>query len=95
MVDLTVVLTAKDPGSLPLLREMVTTQVTLSRQEPGCIRFLAFESETAPGTFFLVERWESQEALDTHRKAHAVTTLYIPKILPLVDRVAHVCVPIA
>lgn len=91
MVDLTVVLTAKDLGDVPELRELLTTQVHLSREEPGCERFEAFESQSAPGTFFVVERWESQAALDEHRKAKAITTVYVPRILPLAERVLHVC----
>ena len=90
-VDLVVVLTAKDVGTLPELRDLMTMQVNLSRQEPGCVRFDALESQTVSGTFIVVERWSSQAALDEHRKARAITTVYIPKILPLVDRVLHVC----
>lgn len=91
MIDLTVVLSARDINSIPKLRELLAMQVNLSRQEPGCVRFEAFESHTVPGTFILIERWESQAALDTHRTAKGFTTVYAPQVLPLVDRVAHVC----
>ncbi len=91
IVDLIVVLTAKDLGSVPELRESMATQVRLSKEEPGCERFEAFESQTVPGTFLVVERWVSQEALDAHRQATAIATVYVPRILPLVDRVLHVC----
>lgn len=91
MIDLTVVLAARDISSVPQLRELLAMQVNLSRQEPGCVRFEAFESQSVPGTFILIERWESQAALDTHRTAKGFTTVYAPQVLPLVDRVAHVC----
>ena len=91
MVDLTVILTANDPAHRPELRELLATQVQMSRAEPGCIRFEAFESQTVAGTFILVERWESQAALDEHRKATACMTVYFPKVIPLVSRVPHVC----
>ncbi len=91
MIDLTVVLAARDISSVPQLRELLAMQVNLSRQEPGCVRFEAFESQSVPGTFILIERWESQVALDTHRTAKGFTTVYAPQVLPLVDRVAHVC----
>ena len=91
MVDLIVLLKVKDPQNLPLLRELLEQQVLMSREEPGCIQFEAYESQTEAGTFFLAEQWASQEALDIHRKAHACTTLYFPKVVPLVDRVAHPC----
>lgn len=91
MIDLTVVLTAKDLASVGELRSLLASQVQLSRAEPGCIRFEAFESNSVPGTFILIERWESQAALDEHRKAKGFNTIYAPKVLPLVDRVPHVC----
>lgn len=91
MIDLTVVLSARDINCVPQLRELLAMQVNLSRQEPGCVRFEAFESQTVPGTFILIERWESQAALDTHRTAKGFTTVYAPQVLPLVERVAHVC----
>lgn len=91
MIDLTVVLAARDISSVPQLRELLAMQVNLSRQESGCVRFEAFESQSVPGTFILIERWESQAALDTHRTAKGFTTVYAPQVLPLVDRVAHVC----
>jgi quinol monooxygenase YgiN len=84
-------LTAKDLADVPQLRELLTTQVVLSREEPGCMRFEAFESQTVPGTFIVVERWESETALNAHRGAEAITTVYLPRIMPLVDRVLHVC----
>lgn len=91
MIDLTVVLSAKEQASLPELRRLLASQVNLSREEPGCIRFEAFESQSVPGTFILIERWESQAALDVHRTAKGFTTVYAPQVLPLVERVAHVC----
>lgn len=94
MVDLVVVLKIKDQQNLPLLRELLAQQILMSREEPGCIHFEAYESQGEAGTFFLVEQWASQEALDVHRKAHACTTLYFPKVVPLVDRVAHMCQPL-
>ncbi|MCJ7782040.1 MAG: antibiotic biosynthesis monooxygenase, partial [Acidimicrobiia bacterium] len=75
MVDLTVILTAKDLAHLPELRELLTTQVVMSREEPGCLQFEVFESQTVPGTFIVVERWESEAALDVHRQAEAITTV--------------------
>lgn len=91
MIDITVVLSAKDLQSVPELRSLLAMQVNLSRQEPGCVRFEAFESQSVPGTFILIERWESQAALDVHRTAKGFTTVYAPQVLPLVERVAHVC----
>lgn len=90
-VNLVVMLTARDPGSLGELRELLATQVGMSRQEPGCERFEVLESELPAGTFIVVERWSSAAALERHRQAQAITTVYVPKILPLVERVLHRC----
>ncbi len=91
MINLTVILSAKDVAFVPELRSLLAKHVNLSGQEPGCLRFEALESQSVPGTFFLIERWESQAALDVHREAEAIATVYRPKVLPLVERVVHVC----
>ena len=91
VIDLTVVLSVRDISRVHELRGLLATQAKLSKEEPGCLRFEAFESQTVPGTFILIERWASQAALDTHRTALGFTTIYAPQVLPLVDRVAHVC----
>lgn len=91
MIDLTVILTAKDDRDMPVLRELLKTQRDLSLSEPGCLRFEAYECDSVPATFVLVERWESQAALDVHRSAHAFTTVYAPRVLPLVDRAPYIC----
>ena len=91
MIDITVVLTAKSSEQVPTLRELLAKHANLSLQEPGCVRFEAFESQTVANTFVLIERWTSQAELDVHRTAEGFKTIYAPKVLPLVDRVAHVC----
>ncbi len=93
-LDLLVILKAKDIGSVAVLRELMTIHANLSLQELGCLRFEAFESQTAAGTFIVVERWQSQAALDAHRQAKAITSVYVPKILPLVERELHLCSPL-
>ena len=91
MIDITVVLTAKNSKHVPELRVLLAQHAKLSLQEPGCLRFEAFESQTVANTFVLIERWASQAELDVHRSAEGFTTIYAPKVLPLVDRVAHIC----
>lgn len=91
MINLTVILTAKDVTNVPQLRELLAAHVSLSREEPGCLRFEAFESDSVAGTFILFEAWESQAALDLHRTATGFVTIYAPKVIPLIDRGVHVC----
>ncbi|GIX04116.1 MAG: hypothetical protein KatS3mg113_1122 [Planctomycetaceae bacterium] len=89
MIYANIWLTVKNPDDVAEIRELLGEQARLSRQEPGCERFEVYQSQSDPRVFLLVERWASQEALDAHRKAYAYTTIYQPRVLPRVERVAH------
>jgi quinol monooxygenase YgiN len=89
MLYLNIWLTVKDPAQTAQVRDLLAEQARLSRQEPGCVRFEVYHSNNDPSKFLLHERWESQEALDKHRTALAYTTVYQPKVLPLVNREPH------
>lgn len=90
MYCLNVWLTVKDPANIDTITKLLTQQVHLSRAEPGCLRFEAYHSEADPRRFLLVERWSQKSDWETHRTAKAVTEIYIPQVLPLVDREPHV-----
>ena len=89
MLYLNILLTVKDAADAPRVRELLTEAGRLSRSEPGCLRFEAYQSNNDANRFFLFERWESQAALDEHRKGKAYTTIYQPQVLPLVNREPH------
>jgi quinol monooxygenase YgiN len=89
MICLNIWLTVKDSAHIEQVRALLAEQGRLSRQEPGCLRFEVYHSQSDPRVFTLCERWESQPALDKHREAKAYTTVYKPQVLPLVDRVPH------
>lgn len=89
MLYLNIHLTVNDVTDVDAIRTLLTEQARLSRQEPGCIQFDAYQSNVDPKRFLLHERWESQAALDEHRKAKAYTTIYQPQVLPKVTREAH------
>ncbi len=84
-----ILLTVNDENDIPEIRELLTEQGRLSRQEPGCERFEVYHSQSDPKTFLLVERWASQEDLDQHRKAKAYTEIYQPQVIPRVTRTPH------
>ena len=90
MFCLNVWLTVKDPNHIDTVRNLLREQVGLTRAEPGCLRFEVYHSEADPRRFLLVERWELKADWDTHRSAKAVTEIYIPRVLPLVDREPHI-----
>lgn len=89
MLHVNIWLTVKDPADTATVRALLAEAGRLSRGEPGCHRWEAYQSNNDPNRFLLHERWESQAALDEHRKAQAYTTIYQPRILPLVTREAH------
>jgi len=89
MIYLNILLSVKDSQDIETVRELLTQQCRLSRQEPGCVRFEVYQSHNDPARFILSEHWESQAAIDAHRKAMAYTTVYQPKVLPLVNREPH------
>jgi quinol monooxygenase YgiN len=89
MLYLNVLLTVKNPADVESIKGLLVEQGKHSRQEPGCSRFEVYHSTVEPTKFLLVERWESQEAVDAHRKAYAYTQIYQPKVLPLVTREGH------
>jgi len=90
MIYANIWLTVKEAQDIPEIRELLREQGRLSRAEPGCARFEVYQSTVDESKFMLVERWESTEALDLHRKAKAYTEIYQPKVLPKVDRQGHV-----
>ena len=89
MIYVIVWLKVKDPANVEQVRELLAEQARLSRAEPGCARFEVYQSQNDPTRFLLNEHWESAEALDVHRQAHAYQTVYFPKVLPLVEREPH------
>lgn len=89
MLCVNILLQVKDPADVEKVRELLKEQGRLSRAEPGCLRFEVYQSNNDPAFFILCERWESQAALDVHRTALAYTTVYAPKVLPLVTRTPH------
>jgi quinol monooxygenase YgiN len=88
---ITVTLTAKNPEDAPKLAGLLAEQGRLSRAEPGCIQFDVCQSQSDPAVFFLLERWDRKESWEVHRTARSYTEIYQPQVIPLVDRVAHVC----
>ena len=64
-LDVVAVITAKS-GSEPIVEQALKALVVASRRDHGCISYDLFASESTPGTFVTVEKWESQEDVDAH-----------------------------
>ena len=89
MLYINVLLRVNDAAQVDHVRELIARHGELSRGEPGCARFDVYQSQNDPQRFILTEWWESQAAIDEHRKAEGYTTIYVPQILPLVTREPH------
>jgi len=89
MIYSNVLLTVREESDIGRVAELLAEQGRLSREEPGCLRFEVYHSQTDRRLFLLVERWADQQALDDHRRATAYCDIYQPRVLPLVDRVPH------
>ena len=89
MIYNNVLLTVKNTDDVETVRELLAEQARLSREEPGCERFEVYHSQADRQQFILVEQWQTEVDLAQHKEAKAFTELYIPKVIPLVERVPH------
>ena len=60
------------PDHVDAVRDAILTAVPKVHEEPGCELYALHEGD---GSFVMVERWESPEALKVHGRAEALTTL--------------------
>lgn len=91
MFIINVILTVKDGDNITKVKELLREHGRLSRAEPGCVRFEVCQAENEPWIFVLNEHWTTREDWETHREAHAVKTIYLPQVIPLVDRTPYFC----
>ena len=89
MVYNNVLLRVKDIKNISLVRELLKEQAKRSSEEPGCIHFEVYHSSSDVQQFILVEQWANDADLERHKNAKAFTELYLPKVIPLVDRSPH------
>ena len=67
MSELQVVATlAAKPEAVDDLRQALTRLVEATRAEEGSVSYDLFESASAPGVFYTVERWRDQSAFEEH-----------------------------
>jgi quinol monooxygenase YgiN len=64
-LDVVAVISAK-PGSEAIVEAAPKALVGASRHDSGCISYDPFASDSTPGTFVTIEKWQSQEDPDAH-----------------------------
>jgi quinol monooxygenase YgiN len=79
----------KDIGFVKMCLAEVS-RITLT-EEPCCKRLDVYQSENDDSIFILYENWEDRKDWEEHRNKTAFKDIYAPKVLPLVERVPHIC----
>lgn len=70
-----------------LLQEV---SVTTLKEEPCCKKLDIYHSEADPSLFILCEEWNLKADWEAHREEKAYKEIYLPKVLPLVQREPHI-----
>jgi len=86
---LNVWLTVQDPSDAAKVADALQRAGAKSREEEGCERWEAYQSDEDPTKFLLVERWSTKEHWEEHRNGEAVTQIYMKEVIPRVQREAH------
>jgi len=64
-IDVVAVIAAK-PGSEAIVEGALQALVVASRRDHGCLSYDLYASDTTPGTFVTIEKWQSQADIDAH-----------------------------
>lgn len=85
-------LKVKDRKNIGFVKKCLAevSRITLS-EEPVCKRMDVYQSESDDSIFILYENWEAKKDWEEHRNKSAHMEIYAPKVLPLVERVPHIC----
>jgi len=67
MVYNNVLLKVKDIENISLVGDLLKEQARRSSEEPGCIRFEVYHSQSDSQQFILVEQWANEEDLERHK----------------------------
>ncbi|MFC9356053.1 putative quinol monooxygenase [Rhodococcus sp. NPDC057014] len=67
-VNLVAIFEAK-PEAADDVRTALSPVISATRAEEGCVNYTISESQASPGSFIVVETWNSQEDLNRHARA--------------------------
>lgn len=87
--DLVVIVTVRDKTSADGVAAAFERMRPVCLLEPGCIEWRAYRSGADPTRFVLVERWASEEAWEAHGELSAIQDIYLPDVLPHIEREVH------
>jgi quinol monooxygenase YgiN len=64
-IDVVAVITAKS-GSESIVEAALKELTAASRGDKGCLSYELFASDSTPGAFVTIEKWEAQADIDAH-----------------------------
>ncbi|CAL9507398.1 MULTISPECIES: putative quinol monooxygenase [Streptomyces] len=95
MFDLLVIVRVPESDEIPAVADALARMRPLCLAEDGCVAWEAYQSQDDPGRFVLVERWASRAHWEAHDSGDAIQKIYIPELLPRVEREVHPSTPVS
>ncbi|MFI8511278.1 putative quinol monooxygenase [Streptomyces sp. NPDC085460] len=92
--DLIVIVRVPDPADAEPVADALRRMRPLCLAEDGCAGWEAYRSDADPLRFVLVERWASRAHWEAHGEGAAIQEIYLPEILPRVEREVHPSTPL-
>ncbi|WP_234338358.1 antibiotic biosynthesis monooxygenase [Streptomyces sp. NRRL F-5727] len=93
--DLIVIVRVPDPADAGPVADALRRMRPLCLAEDGCVSWEAYRSDADPLRFVLVERWASRAHWEAHGEGAAIRQVYLPEILPRVEREVHPSTPLS
>ncbi|MGW8556025.1 putative quinol monooxygenase [Streptomyces tubercidicus] len=94
MFDLIVIVRVPQPEDIPSVADALARMRPLCLAEDGCVSWEAYHSHEDPARFVLVERWATRDHWETHGAGEAIQKIYVPEILPRIEREVHPSAPV-
>ncbi|GAA0344783.1 putative quinol monooxygenase [Streptomyces blastmyceticus] len=89
MFDLIVIIRVSESPDIALVADALARMRPLCLAEDGCVSWEAYQSHEEPGRFVLVEHWSSRAHWEAHDAGDAIQKIYIPEIMPRIEREVH------
>ncbi|MGW7003401.1 putative quinol monooxygenase [Streptomyces sp. NPDC054933] len=89
MFDLIVIIRVSENPDIALVADALTRMRPLCLAEDGCVSWEAYQSHEEPSRFVLVEHWASRAHWEAHDAGDAIQKIYIPEIMPRIEREVH------
>jgi len=70
------------PSDRDRVKELLLELVGPARSEPGCLYYDVYQQRDEPDTFYIVDGWASQAAVEAH-SAHPNVSRVVGQLLPL------------